>query len=81
MSILPYITARLRHPRRSRFDALMDDLRREAAAGRPAPRPHALISAATRLSDEAACEALAARLWTPAEREAFRSLTAGGGVS
>lgn len=81
MSILPYITARLRHPRRSRFDALMDDLRREAATGCPVPRPHALISAAIRRSDEAACEALASRLWTPAERESFRSLTAGGGAS
>lgn len=81
MSILPHLAARLRHPRRSRFDAFMDGLGREAATGCPAPRPHALISAATRRSDEASCAALAARLWTPAEREAFRSLTAGGGVS
>lgn len=81
VSILPHLAARLRHPRRSRFDALMDGLRREAPTGCPAPRPHAVISAATRRSDEAACEALAARLWTTAEREAFRSLTAGGGVS
>jgi hypothetical protein len=80
MSILPYIATRLRHPRRSRFDVFMASLRREMVTGHLAPRPDAIITAAVRRSDEIACEALAARLWTPAEREAFRSLKAGGGV-
>lgn len=48
-----------------------------------APRPHAIITAEQRRTADAICETYAAELWTPAEREAFRSLKAdeNGGAS
>lgn len=59
---------------------------RAAAAGLPepdeasekTPRPHAIITAEQRRTADALCETYAGELWTPAEREAFRNLTADG---